>query len=224
MKKFSISSIRLKHLTEFEKFGLNDERYNYTPIVGDSFTGDTPLFIKYNDSGLIDIKPIEELIGETEVDAIGREYDTSEKPYKVLCRSGWVQPEYIYRHKTDKPIYEVSEGNMSVSVTEDHSLFKENGEKVKPSEINEGTRLEYYDRKIDHEALDTNVVKIVTMAKMLKNGTIDRVPMEVLNITKRQRIKLFLDVLEGWDVTKASKTCQAGILFLRNKCNMYGTI
>lgn len=200
-----------------EKFGLNDERYNYTPIVGDSFTGDTPLFIKYNDTGLIDIKPIEELIGETEVDALGREYDTSEKPYKVLCRSGWVQPEYIYRHKTDKPIYEVSEGNMSVSVTEDHSLFKENGEKVKPSEINEGTRLEYYDRKIDHEALDTNVVKIVTMAKMLKNGTIDKVPMEVLNITKRQRIKLFLDALEGWDMTKASKTCQAGILFLKNK-------
>ena len=207
-----------------EKFGLNDERYNYTPIVGDSFTGDTPLFIKYNDTGLIDIKPIEELIGETEVDALGREYDTSEKPYKVLCRSGWVQPEYIYRHKTDKPIYEVSEGNMSVSVTEDHSLFKENGEKVKPSEINEGTRLEYYDRKIDHGALDTNVVKIVTMAKMLKNGTIDRVPMEVLNITKRQRIKLFLDAIEGWDMTKASKTCQAGILFLRNKCNMYGAI
>ena len=44
------------------KFGLDDERYNYTPIVGDSFTGDTPLFIKYNNTGLIDIKPIEELI------------------------------------------------------------------------------------------------------------------------------------------------------------------
>ena len=29
-------------------------------------------------------------------------YDISEKSFKVLCRSGWVQPAYIYHHKTDK--------------------------------------------------------------------------------------------------------------------------
>jgi hypothetical protein len=33
-----------------------DKAYSYAPIVGDSFTGDTPLFIKYKDSGFIDIK------------------------------------------------------------------------------------------------------------------------------------------------------------------------
>ena len=34
----------------------------YIPVVGDSVTDDTPLFIKYNNSNLIDIKPISELV------------------------------------------------------------------------------------------------------------------------------------------------------------------
>ena len=64
-------SLRLM-ISHFSKLG-------YEPIVGDSFTGDTPIFIKYKDSGLIDIKPIEELINEKEIkiDALGREYDYS---------------------------------------------------------------------------------------------------------------------------------------------------
>ena len=39
----------------------------YEPIVGDSFTGDTPLFIKYKKTGEIDIKPIEEILDENEI-------------------------------------------------------------------------------------------------------------------------------------------------------------
>ena len=193
----------------------------YEPIVGDSFTGDTPLFIKYDDSGLIDIKPIEELIGETETDALGREYDTSIKPYKVLCRSGWVTPEYIYRHKTDKPLYEVSEGNMSVTVTEDHSLFTDKQEKIKPSEISNETKLEYYADKIETSTRgflylkDKQRVKI--MAKTLKSGVIDRVPIQLLNTRNIDAIKVFLNELEGWDYSKTSKTCRAGIQFLKKK-------
>lgn len=121
-------------------------RLGYTPIVGDSFTGDTPLFIKYDDTDLIDIKSIEELINEKQIkiDGLGREYDYSSKPYKVLCRSGWAKPEYIYRHKTDKPIYTVKDGDMLVEVTEDHSLFNDKREKIKPSKIKKDTKLEYY--------------------------------------------------------------------------------
>lgn len=120
----------------------------YKPIVGDSFTEDTPLFIKYDNSGLIDIKPIKELIDEENIniDTLGREYDYTNKPYKVLSRSGWVKPEYIYRHKTDKSVYRVIEENkgMAVDITEDHSLFNSEQEKIKPSEINSKTKLEYY--------------------------------------------------------------------------------
>jgi hypothetical protein len=192
----------------------------YEPIVGDSFTGDTPLFIKYDNSGLIDIKPIEELIGETETDALGREYDTSKKLYKVLCRSGWMEPEYIYRHKTDKPLYTISEGNMSVTVTEDHSLFTDKQEKIKPSEITNDTKLEYYTDKVETSTRgfiylkDEQRVKI--MAKTLKNGVIDRVPIQLLNTRNMDAVKVFLNELEGWDYSNTSKTCRAGINFLKN--------
>ncbi|MDE5888829.1 MAG: hypothetical protein K2H20_02290, partial [Bacilli bacterium] len=130
-------------ISHFNKLG-------YKPIVGDSFTGDTPLFIKYNDTNFIDIKPVSDLINENEIniDVLNREYDYSKKNYKVLCRSGWVEPSYIYRHKCNKPIYEISEGNMMVEVTEDHSLFNNKQEKIKPSEINNETKLEYYNSNI----------------------------------------------------------------------------
>ena len=189
----------------------------YEPIVGDSFTRDTPLFIKYDDSNLIDIKPICELIGGTETDALGREYDTSEKPYKVLCRSGWMKPRYIYRHKTNKPLYEVSEGDMSVTVTEDHSLFNNKEQKIKPSEINESTQLEYYNGKFNfNENEHPKGFAIKCMAKWLMRGEIDRVPMEILNANKSS-IKEFLSYLDNWDYSSTSKTCQAGIMFLKNK-------
>jgi len=193
----------------------------YTPIVGDSFTADTPLFIKYDDSGLIDIKPICELIGKTETDALGREYDTSEKPFKVLCRSGWMKPNYIYRHKTNKPLYEVSEGNMSVTVTEDHSLFNDKQEKIKPSEINEQTKLEYYSKPIDTDRdfrwLTKQRARI--MAKKILDGTVDRVSVALLNTDDISCIEAFLDEFKYMPLGTFSKTCQAGINFLKLKAN-----
>lgn len=209
-------SLRLM-IYHFSKIG-------YEPIVGDSFTADTPLFIKYDISGKIDIKPISELIGETEIDALGREYDTSKKPYKVLCRSGWVRPEYIYRHKTNKPLYTVSDGNMSVTVTEDHSLFDDNKNKIKPSEISTNTKLEYYTDKFwyGEGSHKVNNSVITTTARMLKRGTLDRVPMFLFNDVSSEHIKIFLNELKGWDYSNASKTCQAGIQFLERK-NKYET-
>lgn len=191
----------------------------YEPIVGDSFTSDTPLFIKYNDTGYIDIKPIEELIGETETDALGREYDTSKKAFKVLCRSGWVQPSYIYRHKTDKPLYEVSEGNMSVTVTEDHSLFDDEQKKIKPSEITETTKLEYYTNQVSGEKkfISITETRARRFARWLKDGTLDRVALPMFNTDNNEAIAAYLDELKDFDPTKVSKTCLAGIEYLKNK-------
>ena len=195
-------------ISHFKKIG-------YEPIVGDSFTGDTPLFIKYDDSGLIDIKPIEELIGDTETDVLGREYDTSVKSYKVLCRSGWVRPSYIYRHKTDKPLYEVSDDKMSVTVTEDHSLFTDKQEKIKPSEISDSTNLEYYDGKVDYSpTLHPKGFTVKCIAKWLMRGELDRIPIEILNSNK-PTVKEFLSYIDEWDYSNTSKTCRAGINFLK---------
>lgn len=123
-------------------------KLRYVPIVGDSFTKDTLVYVKY-DNGVVEKKSIESLFNENKasIDFLGREYDYSKKPYKVLCRSGWVEPSYIYRHKTNKDIYEVSEGDMKIKVTEDHSLYDVNKKAIKPSEINEKTKLEYFDVK-----------------------------------------------------------------------------
>lgn len=146
----------------------------YKPIVGDSFTGDTPLFVKYNDSNLIDIKTIAEMIDEdsVEVDVIGREYDYSKKNYKVLCRSGWCEPSYVYRHKTSKPIYTVSEGEMSIDVTEDHSLFTEDKKEIKPSEIKSNTKLEYYKDKSIYTDFNTLTQKEYDYVSKTYGGTV----------------------------------------------------
>ena len=146
----------------------------YKPIVGDSFTGDTPLFVKYNDSNLIDIKTIAEMIDEdsVEVDVLGREYDYSKKNYKVLCRSGWCEPSYIYRHKTSKPIYTVSEGEMSIDVTEDHSLFTEDKKEIKPSQIKSTTKLEYYTDQSIYTDFNTLTKKEYDYVSKTYGGTV----------------------------------------------------
>ena len=160
--------------------GLGED-YNYSPIVGDSFLGDTPLFVKYNYSGLINIVPISELIDEKQIqiDEFGREYDYSPKSYKVLCRSGWVEPSYIYRHKTDKDIYEVADDKTLVEVTEDHSLFDSDKNKIKPSEINENTKLEYYKNDIEGDCIIPNLSdnELEEIAEKVAYGLIDRIPM-----------------------------------------------
>ena len=194
--------------------------YNYSPIVGDSFLGDTPLFVKYNYSGLINIVPISELIDEKQIqiDEFGREYDYSPKSYKVLCRSGWVEPSYIYRHKTDKDIYEVADDKTLVEVTEDHSLFDSDKNKIKPSEINENTKLEYYKNDIEGDCIIPNLSdnEIEEIAEKVAYGLIDRIPMEILNSDKNI-MKIFYDTFMRQQMEQMiyTKTCLAGLQYIR---------
>ena len=210
-------SLRLM-ISHFNKLG-------YKPIVGDSFTPDTPLFIRYKDSGAIDIRPVEQLINakEIKIDELGREYDYSDKPFEVLCRSGWMSPEYIYRHKCDKDIYEISEGDMRVEVTEDHSLFNSDKVKIKPSEITEDTKLEYYTGEIkgiesyiscyDYEKLGTLVA---THPKMNNNC----IPNGVYNTTK-ENMKIFYEsfIKHYKEDIKYSKTIIAGLQYIKKILN-----
>lgn len=196
----------------------------YVPIVGDSVTPDTPLFIKYNTSGLIDIKPISEIFNDTQknVDELGREYDYSSKEYKVLCRTGWSDVNYVYRHGTDKDIYRVKKDNTFIDVTQDHSLFDCNQNEIKPTDINDDTVLEENKNDI-YTSFNKGVSgygkhKHVSMANMLLKKTLDRVPHIVLNDCVEYK-KIFLDTV-GDKITIEngySKTAVAGINFLK-KC------
>lgn len=204
-------------ISHFNKLG-------YEPIVGDSFTGDTPLFIKYYDTGLIDIKPIEEIIDESsiQVDDLGREYDYSQKPYMVLCRSGWCDCKYVYRHKTDKDIYSVTDGNtgLVVDVTEDHSLYNDKQEEIKPSSINENTKLEYYNGEIKglENELPYHVIKQITLE--VATGIRDRFPVDLLNTTPYCNSL----IIECWNDMfnpnkEYSKTVLAQIMFIFKNIN-----
>lgn len=199
-----------------------DMDYSYAPIVGDSFTGDTPLFIKYKDNGWIDIKPIEEIINDSKIekDFLGREYDYSEKPYLVLCRSGWCECKYVYRHETDKALYRVSDTNgMLVDVTEDHSLYNSDKKEIKPTEITENTELEYYNGEIKGAEEDLRINKIVSITRDVINGTVDRYPTVFMNL----KPELYINVLEVFNklnkknLCEYSKTLQAQIMFFNTK-------
>lgn len=195
----------------------------YKPIVGDSFTSDTPLFIRWKGTGMIDIVPVESLINPfaIKVDELGREYDYSEKPFEVLCRSGWMSPEYIYRHKCDKPIYEVSDGDMRVEVTEDHSLFNSDKVKIKPSEINESTKLEYYEKEI--KGLNMNRFPYDDWKQLgidTANHPEGKINFFIFNTTK-ENMKIFYDsFMENYkEDAKYSKTIIAGLQYIKKMLN-----
>ena len=191
----------------------------YEPIVGDSFAPDTPVFLKYKDSGFIDIVPIEKLIDERQIktDALGREYDYSKKPYYVLCRSGWVEPQYIYRHKTEKDLYEVSEGNMRVEVTEDHSLFNSDREKIKPSEITDDTQLEYYTDDIIGDSISHayHGIDPYNMGREVAIGNVNKIPITILNSEKNVMKMFYKGFMENYIEGKEySKSLIAGLQFM----------
>lgn len=193
----------------------------YKPLVGDSFTGDTPLFIKDNKTGLIDIKPISELIDNEYInrDVLGREYDYSKKDYKVLCRSGWVEPSYIYRHKTDKPIYRVQDENMTVDVTEDHSLFNSEQEKIKPNKIGKNTKLEYYNKHLQTVSYNiTDKKNLENYAKVVVRSGL-KIPKRIINANKETR-EIFVNYLNKYltkevNIQNFSKTFVAGYNFIQ---------
>lgn len=196
-------------------------KLGYKPLVGDSVTGDTPLFIKDNKTGLIDIKSISELMNEEYInkDVLGREYDYSKKDYKVLCRSGWVEPSYIYRHKTDKSIYRVQDENMTVDVTEDHSLFNSEQEKIKPNEIGKNTKLEYYNKHLQTVSYNiTDKKNLENYAKVVARSGL-KIPKRIINANKETR-EIFVNYLNKYlmkevNIQNFSKTFVAGYNFIK---------
>lgn len=108
----------------------------YRAIVGDSFIGKTQFYVQFDDIPNKTFKmSVADMFNDnmSYTDVLGREYDASKKKFRVMNGNGeWVRPKYIYRHKTDKDIYEVSNGKGSVKVTEDHSLIGVDGSKINP--------------------------------------------------------------------------------------------
>lgn len=203
-----------------------EKRLGYKTIVGDSVTGDTPLFVKYDKDSLIDIKPISEIFNPkvSATDPLGREYDMSEKPYKVLCASGWMKPSYVYRHKARKHLCRVSDGKSIVDCTEDHSVFSSDGEKTKPSGLLNKEGLLYYEwttQRKTKKSAKKNIDAFDTGVECGKSPNLSRVPLEVLNGTKTEMIDFvsgFLTEFDGVVSTEnINKTLLAGLQYLQRE-------
>ena len=217
--------LMISHFSTLGSFNTDtpNDDYNYHPIVGDSFTGDTPVFVKYDNSDLIDIRPISELIDTYNIskDVLGREYDTTEKNYSVLCRSGWCKPSYVYRHKTDKNLYRITDkqdNKTCVSdITEDHSLFDRNMQKMKPSEINDNTKLEYKSPlfcKREGKVTDERFNKLLDFTIKFPI----KIPIEILNSEVNTRKKFAIELTKRLNnsiaINNYPKTFVAGFNFL----------
>lgn len=203
-------------LGQFEKLG-------YIGVVGDSVTGDTPLFIKNNETGNISIVPIANLFNEemSYREGEGRRYYFPEKgKYKVLCRSGWVEPKYLYQHKTTKDIFKIEDGDMCVECTEDHSLFDDKHQEVKPSEIFSDTELEYYKEPImgnSNVVLTQEEIERVAIETARNRSAYGVVPESILN-TSIENKKLFIKIFaEKNKNNQHSKSIIAGINFINRR-------
>jgi intein/homing endonuclease len=111
-------------------------------IYGDSITEETPIIIK--DGNLIDIINIKDLFDRYEhsntiIDK--KLYSTPDKDVYVWSNGEWVKVRRVMKHKFNKKIYRIKIKDSYVKVTQDHSLFLENGEEVRPSEIEVGNRI-----------------------------------------------------------------------------------
>ena len=143
----------------------------------------------------------------------------------MLCRSGWSDINYVYRHETNKPIYRVEDKELCIDVTEDHSLFNVNKEEIKPTQITQETKLEMNVNDI-HHMFNTQVIstddKIELVCKMITKKHLNAIPVIFLNSTIDDK-KKFLDIVsENITINNGyCKTVVAGINYIKKCVNLH---
>lgn len=125
--------------------------------MGDSVTGDTPVFIKQN--GILDIVPIEDLCGgkktlsENRYQSVYRKTKGKEVDrIQVLTHEGWKNLNAVIykKNRHNKPIVVTQTHNGMAKTTPDHSLFI-GGKEVKPSELSLGSLLDIFAPEVENE-------------------------------------------------------------------------
>jgi DNA polymerase elongation subunit (family B) len=112
-------------------------------VGGDSVTGDTPILYQ-NCDGTVEYTLIENLgFGDWQERVDGKEYQMCN--HCIWSDMGFTFVKHIIRHKTDKRMFRVFTRTGVVDVTEDHSLLRPDGERVKPKDVHIGDRLLHVD-------------------------------------------------------------------------------
>ena len=172
---------------------------------GDSVTGDTPLLVMKN--GFVDIVSIQDLNNEWIPYNEFKTLDTNRSDkqqtnglnYKIWTNEGWSDINRVIRHKTLKKIYRIASDIGVVDVTEDHSLLDINKNIIKPTECKLGTTLlhnfptEFPEYKYDDKSIeDMNYI-----IDDIYHGMIDKIPYELLNGTKQNRLKFVKMIIKS---------------------------
>ena len=119
----------------------------------------------------------------------------------------------------DKPIYRVQDENMTIDVTEDHSLFNSEQEKIKPNEIDKNTKLEYYNKHLQTVSYNiTDKKKLENYAKVVARSGL-KIPKRIINANKETR-EIFVNYLNKYltkevNIQNFSKTFVAGYNFIK---------
>ena len=112
----------------------------------------------------------------------------------------------------------MNDKSTEIDVTEDHSLYDNECKKIKPSEISDDTKLEYYDKVISNSVtVKCNDELIKRIAKLVNKDAIKKIPIMLLNISDDNTRK-FMNLIDK-NVKHKSKTVQAGLMYMENKLN-----
>ncbi len=113
-------------------------------VGGDSVTGDTPILCRMHD-GTMTYRTIDRLgSGSWETRVDGKEYQLCDD-LEVWSDTGFTPVRHIIRHAVNKRMFRVRTMSGFVDVTEDHSLLRPNGDKVKPKDLVVGEQLLHAD-------------------------------------------------------------------------------
>jgi DNA gyrase/topoisomerase IV subunit B len=121
---------------------LESLRYGRIMIMTDqdSVSGDTPILLRDKNNKMV-LKTIETINNEWLINTNNKEYNKEPVEYQVWSDKGWTKIKYVMRHKTNKTMYRVSTPRGCIDVSEDHSLLKENGEEIRPTDLDMDTLL-----------------------------------------------------------------------------------
>jgi len=176
---------------------------NVNIIYGDSVTKDTPLLLRDPITKLVHIETIENIFDENKKveypgfkifdKTIRLEKEYSLTNFEAWSDQGWKNIRKVIRHKCDKKIYRVLTHTGCVDVSEDHSLIKENGERIKPCELqlNDTLLHSFPDIFVENKTTIVKMKKVIEKTKVCNTCKIEK------NITEYYKQNTTKDGLKG---------------------------
>jgi DNA polymerase elongation subunit (family B) len=166
----------IKDLQIIENYNLQlvvlDKRQLAYKVSANSVGGDTPVPCKLN--GQLVYLPIEETSNnDWKLDIKNNiEIATPIKNIEIWSDKGFTKIKHVMRHIKEKPLKRILTHTGIVDCTDDHSLLRENGEKVKPIELKIGEKLLAHFVQLPN---DTPLLPIYTNLtnQMIKNHTLN---------------------------------------------------